>query len=321
MKNRFANLVGQEDVKKKLNFYLDAQNKSLKMPFLLLAGAKGIGKTEFAKEAAKSICGNNGKARPFLEINCGTIKNAQVFFEQVFAPVIQGNEVTVLLDECHALPKDLMTVFLSAFNTEKEDTKQVTWRDGIYEFNFKLQSFIFATTEPDRLFAPLKDRLTLIDFQTYNKKDVAKIIEKVLSDVKFKDDVLEMVSETVRGNARSSILRAKQIEMYCETKNRAEFNGKDWAELCSKVGIHHSGLTNTEIQILRTLRDRGECSLNMLSAVTGLSRSALQRDAEVFLLQRGYMKIEGQRKLSVAGSKAISEIDGAKKEEKVQAKA
>ena len=97
-------------------------------------------------------------------------------------------------------------------------------------------------------------------------------------------------------------------------------SGKDWAELCSKVGIHHSGLTNTEIQILRTLRDRGECSLNMLSAVTGLSRSALQRDAEVFLLQRGYMKIEGQRKLSVAGSKAISEIDGSK-EEKVQAKA
>ena len=73
--------------------------------------------------------------------------------------------------------------------------------------------------------------------------------------------------------------------------------------------------------LVRTLRDRGECSLNMLSAVTGLSRSALQRDAEVFLLQRGYMKIEGQRKLSVAGSKAISEIDGAKKEEKVQAKA
>ena len=47
---RFAELVGQEDVKKKLGFYLDAFSKTQKFPFLLLTGAKGMGKTEFAKE-------------------------------------------------------------------------------------------------------------------------------------------------------------------------------------------------------------------------------------------------------------------------------
>lgn len=312
MKTRFANLIGQEDVKKKLNFYLDAQNKSQKFPFLLLTGAKGMGKTEFAKQAAKSILGGDSKPRPFLEVNCGTIKSAQVFFEQVFAPVIQGNEVTVLMDECHALPKDLMTVLLTAFNTEKDDVKQVTWRDGLYEFNFKKQVFILATTEADRIFGPLKDRLVPVDFQPYNKQEVGQIIQKCLPDIKFKDNVLEMVGETVRSNARSCVMRAKQIEMFCETKNRAEFSVKDWKDLCDKVGINHSGLTNTELQILRTLRDRGDCSLNMLSAVTGLSRSALQRDAEIFLLQRGYMKIEGQRKISAAGSRIISAIDGVK---------
>lgn len=305
---RFAELVGQEDVKKKLGFYLDAFSKTQKFPFLLLTGAKGMGKTEFAKETARGINAKDGAPRSFLEINCGTIKNAQVFFEQVFAPVIQGNEVTVLLDECHALPKDLMTVLLSAFNTEKADVKQITWRDGMYEFNFKLQSFMLATTEADKLFAPLKDRLTPVDFQPYTVSDVAKIVEKMLPDISFKGDVLEKIASTVRGNARSSVQRAKQIELYCETKASKEFGVKEWTDLCNKIGINASGLNNTEIQILRALKDRGDCSLNMLSAITGMSRSSLQRDSEIFLLQKGYMKIEGSRKLTAAGSKVLENL-------------
>jgi Holliday junction resolvasome RuvABC ATP-dependent DNA helicase subunit len=308
MDTRFADLIGQTDVKKKLNFYLDSQNKTQKFPFLLLTGAKGMGKTEFAKETARSIKSANGESRPFLEINCGTIKNAQVFFEQVFAPVIQNNEVTVLLDECHALPKDLMTVLLSAFNTEKLDTKQVQWRDGLYEFNFKKQTFMLATTEADKLFAPLKDRLTPVDFQSYSNTEVGKIVAKSLESIVFKGEALERIAQTVRGNARSSVQRAKQIDMYCETKQIVEFGCKEWDDLCCKIGINANGLSNTEIQILRALKDRGDCSLNMLSAVTGMSRSSLQRDAEIFLLQRGYMAIRGNRQITVAGSKVLENL-------------
>ena len=309
MKTRFSKLIGQTDVKKKFDFYLDAQNQSQRFPFVLLTGAKGMGKTEFAKEAARSIVSKDGQARPFLEINCGTIKNAQMFFEQVFAPVIQNNEVTVLLDECHALPKDLMTVLLSAFNTEKTERKQISWKDGLYEFNFKLQSFMLATTEQDRLFGPLKDRLLSIDFQAYSVAETAEIIKRAFSDISFEGDVLTLVAKTVRGNARSAIQRAKQIEMYCQTKHKKTFDSADWKVLCDKIGINSSGLSNSEIQVLTTLKLRGDCSLSMLSAVTGMSRSALQRDVEIFLLQRGYMKIEGSRKITAEGVKALSAIE------------
>jgi len=309
MKTRFSKLIGQTDVKKKFDFYLDAQNQSQRFPFLLLTGAKGMGKTEFAKEAARSILSKDGSARPFLEINCGTIKNAQVFFEQVFAPVIQNNEVTVLLDECHALPKDLMTVLLSAFNTEKTERKQVSWKDGLYEFNFKLQSFMLATTEQDRLFTPLKDRLLSIDFQAYSLAETAEIIKRAFPEIDFKENVLDLVAKTVRGNARSAMQRAKQVEMYCQMKNKKTFDTSDWTALCDKIGINPTGLSNSEIQVLTTLHQRGDCSLSMLSAVTGISRSALQRDVELFLLQRGYMKIEGSRKITAEGVKALSAIE------------
>ena len=49
MNNYFPDLVGQDAVKKKLSFYLDAFEKTGVCPFLNLIGAKGLGKTEFAK--------------------------------------------------------------------------------------------------------------------------------------------------------------------------------------------------------------------------------------------------------------------------------
>ena len=199
-----------------------------------------------------------------------------------------------------------MTVLLSAFNTEKTERKQISWKDGLYEFNFKLQSFMLATTEQDRLFGPLKDRLLSIDFQAYSVAETAEIIKRAFSDISFEGDVLTLVAKTVRGNARSAIQRAKQIEMYCQTKHKKTFDSADWAILCDKIGINPSGLSNSEIQVLTTLNQRGGCSLSMLSAVTGISRSALQRDVEIFLLHRGYMKIEGSRKITAEGVKALS---------------
>ena len=51
----FPELIGQENVKKKLAFYLNAFDKTKKCPFLNLIGAKGLGKTDFAKAFAKNL--------------------------------------------------------------------------------------------------------------------------------------------------------------------------------------------------------------------------------------------------------------------------
>ena len=118
MSDYFPNLIGQHNVKKKLSFYLDAFRKTGQAPFNLI-GAKGLGKTEFAKAFAKNLYNEDGDRRTFLELNCSTIKNNEAFFEQIFLPVIADNEITILFDECHALPQDLTMAFLSIFNTEK----------------------------------------------------------------------------------------------------------------------------------------------------------------------------------------------------------
>jgi hypothetical protein len=46
----------------------------------------------------------------------------------------------------------------------------------------------------------------------------------------------------------------------------------------------------------------------MLSAVTGMSRTALQKDSEVFLLKNGFMRIDGKREITGKGIKALEKI-------------
>lgn len=301
MSNYFPELIGQNAVKKKLSFYIDAFNKTSQSPFLLMAGAKGLGKTEFAKAFAKNLHNEDGEKRAFLELNCSTIKNNEQFFEQIFLPIIADNEVTILFDECHALPKDLTMAFLTIFNAETNSRKNFEWNGMNFEFNFKQQTFIFATTETDKIFPPLKDRLTTIDFEAYNKDELSEIVKICAPEVLFSDDCLAEVATTIRGNARSAVKRAKEITLYCGSKESYDFNLEHFADLSDKVGILPHGLTHTEKQILQFLQKVNEATLTGISAKIGLSKTALQRDHELYLLNKNLIEIDGKRKITRFG--------------------
>jgi Holliday junction resolvasome RuvABC ATP-dependent DNA helicase subunit len=298
----FDTLIGQDHIKKSLSFYVEGGKKGGVVPALLLTGARGLGKTEFARQMAKSL------KKPLLEINCSTIKSNRQFFEQIFIPVVMNNDITLLMDECHALPKELQNAFLTIFNVEKGFRKSFEWDGSSMEFDFTKQTFLFATTESDKIFAPLKDRFEEIDFRPYSTDELCKILKSRADWVTFDQAVMAEISETLRGNARSAVKRAKQIAMYCETKNVNKFGKPEWDELCDKLGITPNGLTNSEIQVLQILKQRGSCTLSMLAAATGLSRTALQRDIEMHLLRKGYMKIDGLRMITGIGLKAIEKV-------------
>ena len=231
----FPDLVGQDAVKKKLSFYLDAFHKTSQSPFLLMAGAKGLGKTEFAKAFAKNHYNQDGEKRTFLELNCSTIKNNEQFFEQIFLPIVADNEITILFDECHALPQDLTMAFLTIFNAESTSRKTFEWNEMTFEFNFKNQTFIFATTETDKIFPPLKDRLTVVDFEPYTEQELSDIIQLVAPDIEFTEKCLKEVSTTIRGNARSAVKRAKEIQLYCGSKESNFFALDDFKKQCSLI--------------------------------------------------------------------------------------
>ena len=308
-KDIFDGLIGQDNVKKKLSFYLKAFNKTSICPFLNFVGAKGLGKTEFAKSFARNLTNNDGSPRPFIEINCSTIKNNEAFFEQIFLPVIANNEVTILLDEAHALPKDLTNAFLTIFNTEKDHVKDFHWEEQVFTFNFKKQTFLFATTESDKLFPPLKDRLTTIDFEPYEYSELGEILQTKVPDVNFTPDALYQIAKTTRGNARNAVMRAKEIMLFCEAENSPTFNGDSFEKFCDTLGILPHGITCTEKQLLQILAERGASTLSMLSASTGLSTSSIRADHELYLLRKNFMQIDGKRKITPDGKKVLEAIN------------
>lgn len=309
MNNYFPNLVGQHEIKRKLSFYIDGYKKTQTLPFILANGSRGYGKSQFMQTFSRHLLTKEGKPRPMVEINSATIKSAESFFAQIFLPFVAENECTLFFDECHALPESLVDILLTVLNTEHVAFKEIDWRGQKVMFDFTRINIVFATTELDKLFSPLKDRLTIFDFQPYTREEVAQIIGQRIKGLRFEDGVLALIADTCRGNARSAVLRVKEIETYCSLKGKQYFSLIDWGKLKYILGIKPLGITNLEMQVLEILQERGRCSLQALSAVTGMSRSAIQHDVEIYLLQRGLMRIEGQRMITREGLNILLELE------------
>jgi Holliday junction resolvasome RuvABC ATP-dependent DNA helicase subunit len=126
--------------------------------------------------------------------------------------------------------------------------------------------------------------------------------------VKFEAGLLDEIATVVRGNPRTAVLLSNDIATYCNVNNTPNFTLKDWHKLCHQLDIKKYGLTNGEIHILQLLVQHGNCTLNMLSAMTGESRSALQRDLEYHLLKTGLIKIDGSRQITQAGRTLLATL-------------
>lgn len=305
----FDSLIGQDALKRKLSFYLDAFSKTKRLPFMLFCGSKGFGKTLFAKKVAKHLRGEDGNPRTFLELNCSIIRNNQVFFENIFLQYLHDRPVTVLFDECHNLPKDLSQALLTICNTEKDSVREFNWGDSTFVFDFTKLSFLFATTESDKIFPPLKDRLDHVDFEPYSFNDLKEMVALHSGNIIFEEGVLDEIASHVRGNGRSCSKMSQQVSMYCDSKQKASFNHEDWKDLKHQINILPYGLTNSELTVLRELNSRGACSLNMLASATGQSRGALQRDIEQYLMKLDLIRIDGKRKITNKGQDVLKVVE------------
>jgi Holliday junction resolvasome RuvABC ATP-dependent DNA helicase subunit len=301
----FEELVGQEPVKRKLSFYLDAYQKTRTFPFLNFIGARGLGKSKFATEFSKYVLDSNGVKKPLLAINSSSIKSGKQFFDQVFMPHVHDKEVIVFFDECHALPKDFIYSLLTILNVDKEGKIDYVAGENVYSFDFKKHHFIFATTESQELFIPLRDRLTAIEFADYSEDDLKKIYSQTLSHINFEEDALDLLAQTSRGNARACVLRSNEIKIYHERYCNGVFTKDDAEKLFFILDILPHGLNRIEWQILNILRKNGSCSLSMLAAKTGLTRCSIQKDHELFLIRKGLINIDGLRHITNNGCKVL----------------
>ena len=229
----------------------------------------------------------------------------------MIVPHVVDKDATIFIDEAHNLKTDVTQSLLTMLNPNPSNKNTFVYDDYACDIDFSRQTFIFATSESHSIFAPLMDRLTRIDLESYTHDDLGKILAKSAPEVKFRDGVLENISSVVRGNARQCVKMANDIRTYlC---NKTEFGAKQWGDLRGILSIKPLGLSPIEISLLRFMQERPDgSSLTNLAARSGLSREAVQRDYESYLQNLGLMEITAGkgRQLTPKGQDYLKLLDG-----------
>ena len=306
----FPDIVGQDRAKKKLAFFHRGYNASSIIPHLMFIAPKGCGKTTMAKAMARKLKGSDKPVKTFLEINCSTIKNLKQFFNQIVIPHVNQKECTILFDEASELPKDVTMALLTILNPNEHNRTEFAFEDYVVDFNFRDHSFMFATTEAHKIFHALMDRCERIDLEEYSYNQLGEIIGRQMQDYTFEKGMLDEIATVLRGNARAAQKMAGNIKTYLAAKDSKKMTFKDWESIKDELGILPLGINRIELQVLRALKEKKECSLTHLGAVTGLTAQCLRQDFELFLQKQMLMEITTNgRSLTTKGHKYLKEVD------------
>ena len=284
----YSEIVGQDKTKKKLNFLLNGYKRTKIMPHLLFVAPRGCGKTLIAQKTASLM----GREKNII-VNCSTIKNVKGFFNQIMLPYVYDKDSTIIFDEASELPRDVTMALLTILNPNQHNKNDFAFDEATYTFRFNLNSFIFCTTEAQKMFHALLDRLYRVDLEDYSYIDLGKIIN---SNLKLKnqiiaEEIINEVASVCRGNARQAQSMANQISSYLVSKNSNELNRNGWSEVKDSLSIYPLGLTEIELNVLKILKEHGEVRLSNLSAKTNLTKDMLQKNVELYLVRNNRIEI------------------------------
>lgn len=309
----FPEVIGQRKPCRALIEYLKGYKQTSRCPHLMFVAPKGTGKTFLANAFGDHLSlPNSGEKKPFLEINCSTIKNVKHLMNWIMLPHVANNDITIFFDECSELPKDVEFALLSMLNPTDNNTYTFNHDEGEVVIDFRRHTFIFATTEPQKVFVALMDRCQKVTLEEYSYAQLATILGRRLKGVTFGSGVIDEVASILRGNAREAQKMSMLIKNYLASRNKKHFSSADWEQFTYAYGINPMGLDEMEMFVLRVLADRNKpATLTNLSAKTGLTKEALQRSVESYLQKNDLIEImQGSgRVITDQGRKFLNKID------------
>lgn len=310
----FDGVIGQEEAKRELSFYLANHiDNDAPMPNLLLEGSQGDGKSYLAKKLARNFpdpSDTTRKYKKFYPVDGSSLKNLTIFFEDICSKFADGDQYcTVFVDEAHGIPKAVQNALLTVTEPNRTGMTQYTFNDITYYFDARKVTWIFATTEADKVFRPLRDRLVSVQLQPYGPEELAKIIlMNVAGKVKFEGDTLDSLAHLVRRNARHADRLANNVL----SLGTSSFKEEHLKYLVRELSLLPHGITKDEVRCLKFLEADGELSLGHLASRFGKPSGAVQKEIEPYLISLGYMEIDGKRRVTAKGRAFLKETFGKK---------
>ena len=295
MKDYFArSVVGQEAVRKKLSYYVEVYYKTNIFRNCLFLASKGGGKTLLARTVGEKL------GKRFVEVNAASIGKFDDFLDDIFIPFCMSQPVTLFIDEIHALNKKVEDFLLSVLAPNASNRNIVRFRGGTTIIDFRLFTFLSASTEPQKIFPALKNRLENIIFGRYSRSELMQILTIGAGHIDIDPQALDFFMDRCKYNARFVAELGKEVQNFALVKNVKEINLSMAKELIGLLGLYESGLSKLELEILESLSQSPASSLTRLAAKHGLTPSAA-RNLELELLAHDLIEINNGRRLTMPG--------------------
>lgn len=311
----FEGVIGQEKSKKVLSFYVDYHKKFKTIPHFCFTAQKGDGKTMLATTFSKHLYEESGKKKNFAPtFNAANIKNVDDFWGNIILPYVDSSdEYSILIDEASELPRDVMMLLLTALQPNERNRNVVT-HDGVsVDVNFAKTTFLFATTDPQKLTNAFKSRLKIIALQQYGTEELKTIIANKLSDSSITptETALNKIVGYIKTNGRAATLMGKDIIDYCKLNDKHSFGIHDCDDLIEIHNFKPFGINENDLQILRALTTRRFLKLMDLEATTGLEQGAIRLEFESNLIKNGLIgRDSAGRFLTNKGLKFLKDYGG-----------
>ena len=328
---------GMMEAKTRIEEYLmlKSKNKSLPSPVLCLVGPPGTGKTTFARELAASI------GRKFIKVSVGGLNDSseiighrRTYLGASPGKILDGirksgvNNPIILIDEVDKMVKDYHGDPASTLLDVLDSNQNKYFVDNYAGVEFNLSNVIFVLTanDLDAIPSALRDRLEIIEVNSYTLLDKINIAKKYTmprlgkeynfdsEKIHFNDSVLtklimEYTNEAgvrdlernIASIVRKNLIKGLEDKVVIKEKDLEKYLG------ASKYSVYTSKYTSVGVANMAAKTKNGGAILCVESAFfpgKGISFTGNLGDIakESALVAIDYLKANA-KKLKIDGSK------------------
>lgn len=173
----------------------------------LMTGPAGCGKTTLARIMAREVGAGELSIREMNSAENRGIDTAREIMEQMRYNPSDGKALVWILDEVHQLSSAAQNAFLKAL----EDTPSHVY-------------FFLATTDPQKLIAPLKTRCSIITVQPLKDEEMLYLLKRTARSekVKLNSEIYEKIIEIAQGGSRKALKLLSKVMFLDSDEERLE---------------------------------------------------------------------------------------------------
>jgi Holliday junction DNA helicase RuvB len=257
-----------------------ARKEGRPLDHIMFSGPPGLGKTTMAKALANEMGAH-------IEVVTGPELKDRESLQSVLAKMEDGD--ILFIDEIHALPQKVDEMMFPIMEDGEMDV-QIEGR-GTFRVKTPDITFLGATTNPEGVAKPLRDRFGAVEQLSYYKDAELAEIVKVTAAKKGLDigsDVANAIASRSRGTPRIANRLVRRVNDYISARG-GTLDMATTDKVLNLWDIDARGLSSEDRRVMGSLQDLGTAGINTLSASTGLDETTISSVVEPYLLRQGFI--------------------------------